>query len=56
MVSPTYFPRDLLISITGNSYIQLWAKSKISAYIVERDVSVCSFDYHKTGQYENVIM
>ena len=56
MAIPTYFLTDLVISITGNSYLKLWAKSTISAYIVERDVSVCNFDCHKTGQSENVIV
>ena len=56
MVSPTYFLRDLLISIMGDSYLQLWDKSTISASIVERDVSICNFDCHKTGQSKNAIV
>ena len=50
MVSPTAFQRDLVISITGNNSLPLWAKAKFSASILERDVSVCSFDYHSTDQ------
>ena len=56
MGSPIAFPRYLVISITRNNYLQLWAKAKHSASIVKRGVSVCIFYCHKTGQYENVIM
>ena len=52
---PTVFAIDLVLSITGNNYLQFLDKARIYAYIVKRDVSVCSFDCHKTGEYENIM-
>ena len=31
---PTYFPRDLVIYITGKNYLLLWSKATISASVV----------------------
>ena len=39
----------------GKKYLQLRAKGIIYFSISKRDISVCSFDLHKPGQYENLI-
>ena len=54
--SLTEFVTELTMSMIGNSSLQHAARAMISASIVKRAVSVCSFDCHKTGQSTKVTL
>ncbi len=46
----TEFITELTMSIIGNTSLQHADRAMILASIVDRDVLICSFDCHKTGQ------
>jgi hypothetical protein len=47
---------ELTMSIIGNSSLQHAERAMILASIIDKAISVCSCDCHKTGQSAKVMM